>query len=70
MAKPCPSLFQGPAYHLDMLVVGAVCILLSVMGLPWAHGSLPHSPLHAVAYADREDYVEHGVPPLWRAVGL
>ena len=29
-------------------------------GLPWIHGALPHSPLHALALADKKETVENG----------
>lgn len=51
---PRNKLKKGSAYHLDLLVVAAINIVLSVLGLPWVHGALPHSPLHAWALADRE----------------
>ena len=30
------------------------------LGLPWIHGALPHSPLHAQALADKKETVENG----------
>eukprot|EP01119_Soliformovum_irregulare_P016665 TRINITY_DN4862_c0_g1_i1.p1 TRINITY_DN4862_c0_g1~~TRINITY_DN4862_c0_g1_i1.p1 ORF type:complete len:634 (-),score=131.32 TRINITY_DN4862_c0_g1_i1:25-1926(-) len=33
-------------YHLDILLVGIINIILSILGLPWIHGALPHSALH------------------------
>ena len=33
-------------------------IALTLMGCPWIHGALPHSPLHARALADLESRVE------------
>lgn len=53
-------LHKGPAYHLDLLVVGIINAFLSLFGLPWMHGVLPHSPLHARRLADVEDRLDQG----------
>lgn len=51
---------KGTATHLDLLVVAVLNCFLSVLGLPWMHGSLPHSPLHLRALADVEERVAQG----------
>jgi hypothetical protein len=37
---------QGTAYHWDMMVIGCLNVMLSLVCLPWMHAILPHSPLH------------------------
>ena len=58
--NPCNKLKKGPAYHLDMLVVGLMNGFLSIFGLPWMHACLPHSPLHVRSLADVEERVDQG----------
>ncbi|XP_070382428.1 solute carrier family 4 member 11-like isoform X1 [Dermacentor albipictus] len=58
--NPSNRLRKGSAYHLDLLVVGLLNAGLSVFGLPWMHGVLPHSPLHARCLADLEERVDQG----------
>lgn len=58
--NPSNKLRKGSAYHLDLLVVGLLNAGLSVFGLPWMHGVLPHSPLHARCLADLEERVDQG----------
>lgn len=43
---------KGTYYHWDIFLVAAINIVLSVLGLPWIHGALPHSPMHAQQLAD------------------
>ena len=33
-------------YHYDLLLVSVINLFLSIFGLPWIHGAIPHSPLH------------------------
>ena len=33
---------------------------MSLCGIPWVHGALPHSPLHVHALADTEERVDQG----------
>ncbi|VDN51281.1 unnamed protein product [Dracunculus medinensis] len=54
------KLKKGTAQNLDLLVVAVLNSFLSVMGLPWMHGALPHSPLHLRALADVEERVLQG----------
>ncbi|KAK8771758.1 hypothetical protein V5799_024999 [Amblyomma americanum] len=58
--NPSNKLKKGTAYHLDLLVVGLLNAGLSLFGLPWMHGVLPHSPLHARCLADLEERVDQG----------
>lgn len=58
--NPQMKLKKGTATHLDLFVVALINIGLSLMGLPWMHGSLPHSPLHLRALADVEERVAQG----------
>lgn len=52
VSTPTNHLKKGDACHWDLLVVGLLNAVLSMMGLPWIHGVLPHSPLHARLLAD------------------
>ncbi|CAD5213782.1 unnamed protein product [Bursaphelenchus xylophilus] len=54
------KLKKGSAVHLDMFVVAILNCFLSLGGLPWMHGALPHSPLHLRALADVEERVAQG----------
>ncbi|CAH1253147.1 SLC4A11 [Branchiostoma lanceolatum] len=58
--SPANKLKKSSAYNLDLLVIGIINGILSVFGLPWLHGTLPHSPLHVRALADVEDRVDQG----------
>lgn len=51
---------KGTAYHWDLLVIGIINIVLSLIGFPWVHAGLPHSPLHVQALADVEERVDQG----------
>ena len=52
VGAPSNRLKKGEAYHWDLLVVAILNVFLSLLGLPWMHGILPHSPMHARALAD------------------
>lgn len=54
------KLRKGPGYYLDLVVVSVIIIVQSILGLPWTHAALPHSPLHARQLADVEEYEDHG----------
>lgn len=54
------KLKKGNYFHLDLLVLAALNALLSLTGLPWMHGKLPHSHLHSKALADYEERVDEG----------
>ncbi|KAL3114679.1 hypothetical protein niasHT_016310 [Heterodera trifolii] len=54
------KLKKGSAQHLDIFVVALLNMFLSIVGLPWMHGALPHSPLHLRALADVEERVAQG----------
>ena len=60
VCNPSNKLQKGPAYHYDMLVTGVINAIMSLFGLPFVHGSLPHSPLHVRALADIEEHIENG----------
>ncbi|VEL24326.1 unnamed protein product [Protopolystoma xenopodis] len=42
------------------MIVGLINSVLSLFGLPWIHGALPHSPLHVKALADMEERIDMG----------
>ncbi|CAI4222695.1 unnamed protein product [Auanema sp. JU1783] len=54
------KLKKGQTQNLDLFVVAMLNIGLSLVGLPWMHGALPHSPLHLRALADVEERVSQG----------
>ncbi|XP_043238012.1 sodium bicarbonate transporter-like protein 11 isoform X2 [Amphibalanus amphitrite] len=58
--NPGNKLKKGSAYHLDLMVVALLNGLLSLLGLPWMHAAIPHSPLHVRSMADVEERVEQG----------
>ena len=58
--NPQNKLKKGSSDNLDIFVVAILNIFLSLLGLPWMHGGLPHSPLHVRALADIEEHVYQG----------
>lgn len=54
------KLRKGPGYNLDLVVVSVIILVQSLLGMPWTHAALPHSPLHARQLADVEEYEAHG----------
>lgn len=54
------KLRKGPGYYIDLVVVSVIIVVQSLLGLPWTHAALPHSPLHARQLADVEEYEAHG----------
>ena len=58
--NPANKLKKGRAYHQDMVVIGLINAIMSIFGLPFVHGSLPHSPLHVRALADIEEHIDNG----------
>ena len=56
--NPHNKLKKGDAYHWDLFVVGILNVFLSILGLPWMNGMLPHSPIHARSLADIEQTVD------------
>lgn len=54
------KLKKGDYFHLDLLVLALLNTILSLTGLPWMHGKLPHSHLHSKALADYEERVDDG----------
>ncbi|VDI33414.1 solute carrier family 4 (sodium borate transporter), member 11, partial [Mytilus galloprovincialis] len=57
---PQNKMKKGTAYHWDLLVIGVINVVLSLLGFPWVHAALPHSPLHVQALADVEERVDQG----------
>uniref|UniRef100_A0A158P5U7 Sodium bicarbonate transporter-like protein 11 n=1 Tax=Angiostrongylus cantonensis TaxID=6313 RepID=A0A158P5U7_ANGCA len=58
--NPQNKLKKGQTQNLDLFVVALLNVFLSMFGLPWMHGALPHSPLHLRALADVEERVSQG----------
>ena len=58
--NPNNNLKKGSAYHWDLFIVGILNGFLSVFGMPWMHGILPHSPIHARSLADVEERTVEG----------
>lgn len=58
--NPHNKLKKGGAQHWDLFIVALINMVLSLIGLPWMHGALPHSPLHLRALADVEERVAQG----------
>ena len=58
--NPSNKLKKGVSYHYDIVVLGLINAIMSLLGLPYVHGSLPHSPLHVRALADVEECIEDG----------
>lgn len=58
--RPENKLFKGTAYHLDFVALAIITVITSILGLPWCHGALPFSPMHAAALADKQEYEQHG----------
>ncbi|KAH9426276.1 hypothetical protein DERP_010843 [Dermatophagoides pteronyssinus] len=52
VSSPSNHLKKGDAYHWDLLIVAIINLGLSLIGYPWMHGILPHSPMHARSLAD------------------
>lgn len=52
------QLKKGNYFHLDLFVLAILNAALSVLGLPFMHGKLPHSHLHSKALADYEEQTE------------
>jgi len=51
---------KGSAYHWDLLIIGLINGVLSLVAFPLVHAALPHSPLHVRALADVEERVDQG----------
>lgn len=52
VGSPTNRLKKGPAFHWDLFVLGLLNAGLSIFGLPWIYGVLPHSPLHSRLLSD------------------
>ncbi|GJD08954.1 Sodium bicarbonate transporter-like protein 11 [Galdieria sulphuraria] len=53
--RPENRLRKGTAYSWNMVIVGILNIIASVLGMPWMYAGLPHSLLHVYALADVEE---------------
>eukprot|EP00871_Galdieria_phlegrea_P000939 jgi/Galph1/1846/GphlegSOOS_G548.1 len=54
--RPENRLRKGTAYSWNMVVVGGLNIVASILGIPWMYAGLPHSLLHVYALADVEEH--------------
>ena len=54
------NLAKGPAYHQNFLVMALLVLVSSFLGLPFATGSLPHSPQFIRALSDVEEITVGG----------
>jgi len=57
MQAPANRLTKHIPLHYDLFIVGALCVLCGVLGIPVAHVCLPHSLLHVHALAAQEEHV-------------
>ena len=51
VSSPANKLKKGAYYHSDIVLVAMINLIFSLYGLPWMHGSVPHSPLHVKSIA-------------------
>ena len=58
--SPDNKLSKPGGSHYDLFLVSFINLILSLFGLPWIHGALPHSPLHVRALAKVEEQVIDG----------
>ncbi|RWS30465.1 sodium bicarbonate transporter-like protein 11 [Leptotrombidium deliense] len=58
--SPSNRLKKGSTPHLDLFVIAVINAFLSLYGLPWMHGILPHSPLHVRSLADIKEQLDQG----------
>ena len=54
---PSNKIKKGNADDWDFFLIGIVNIFLSIFGLPWINGLLPHSPLHVKCLANFKEIV-------------
>ena len=52
------KLQKGIYYHFDIILLAIITAILSILGLPWIHGALPHTQMHATALAETENTSE------------
>ena len=55
------NLQKGIYYHFDIILIAILTAILSILGLPWVHGALPHTPMHATALAETENTSERKI---------
>nr|AKN21411.1 slc4a-5 [Schmidtea mediterranea] len=58
--SPSNKLKKGSTFHWDLFIVALINGFLSIFGLPWIHGAIPHSPLHVKALSDIEERIDIG----------
>ena len=66
--SPVHKLKKGNANDYDIIVVAIINIFMSLFGLPWMHGLLPHSPLHVKSLAETEDQVDKNTGRIERVI--
>ena len=66
--SPVHHLKKGNANDMDFIVVALINIFMSMFGLPWMHGLLPHSPLHVQSLAETEERVNPDTGRLERVI--
>lgn len=66
--SPVHKLQKGNANDMDLLVVAAINVFMSLYGLPWMHGLLPHSPLHVQSLAEMEEQVDCNTGKVQRVI--
>ena len=60
-SAPKHNLKKWTGFHADLMATALINILLSVLGLPWIHGAIPHSALHVRALALLQKTIKNGV---------
>ena len=55
---PENKLKKGSYYHSDLALLAIINFILSILGLPWIHGALPHTSMHAKALSVTEKTVQ------------
>ena len=54
---PSNKIKKGNADDWDFFLIGVLNVVLSLLGLPWMNGLLPHSPLHVKCLANFEEVI-------------
>eukprot|EP00596_Hydrurales_sp_CCMP1899_P004129 CAMPEP_0119050948 /NCGR_PEP_ID=MMETSP1177-20130426/72717_1 /TAXON_ID=2985 /ORGANISM="Ochromonas sp, Strain CCMP1899" /LENGTH=245 /DNA_ID=CAMNT_0007029977 /DNA_START=929 /DNA_END=1667 /DNA_ORIENTATION=+ len=55
------KLKKGVYYHFDIILLAIITFVLSIMGLPWINGALPHTPMHFQSISETEPTSERRV---------
>ena len=58
VSTPENKLKKGSYYHSDLALLAVINFILSILGLPWIHGALPHTSMHAKAISVTENTKE------------